>query len=195
MMSDRPPSLPTSRPPDFFFSDFAETLHTLSTPRVIYFVFGVKCENFLMGLKIDFKFWILVEVGKIYKGISLIKFPLDFLYKMVGGERVNSQLPEFCFSLIFLKLCTLLVPVELFILFLGLTVKTFLWVWKSISSFEFWSRSENFIKEFPLKNLRWISFINGWGKFIRDFLNKIYNELPTSLPIKKGSLISLKLCT
>ena len=81
-----------------------------------------------MGLKIDFKFWILVEVGKIYKGISLIKFPLDFLYIMVGGERVNSQLPELCFSLIFLKLCTLLVPAELFILFLGLTVKTFLWV-------------------------------------------------------------------
>ena len=38
------------------FSDFAETLHIDSTPKVIYFIFGVKRENFLMGLKIDFKF-------------------------------------------------------------------------------------------------------------------------------------------
>ena len=38
------------------FSDFAETSHIDNTPKVIYFVFGVKSENFLMGLKIDFKF-------------------------------------------------------------------------------------------------------------------------------------------
>ena len=84
-MIELPTSLPTEWSPEFFFvSDFAETLHTLSTPIVIYFVFGVKCENFLMGLKIDFKFWILVEVGKFYRGISLKKFTLDFLYKWLG---------------------------------------------------------------------------------------------------------------
>ena len=43
------------------FSDFAETLHIDSTPKVIYFIFGVKRENFLMGLKIDFEFF---EVGQ-----------------------------------------------------------------------------------------------------------------------------------
>ena len=43
------------------FSDFAETLHIDNTPKVIYFVFGVKSENFLMGLKIDFEFF---EVGQ-----------------------------------------------------------------------------------------------------------------------------------
>ena len=41
------------------FSDFAETLHVDSTPQVNIFIFGVKRENFLMGLKIDFKFEIL----------------------------------------------------------------------------------------------------------------------------------------
>ena len=41
------------------FSDFAETLHTFSTPKVIFLLFGIKRENFLMGLKIDFKFQIL----------------------------------------------------------------------------------------------------------------------------------------
>ena len=38
------------------FSDFSETLHTFSTPKVIFFILGIKRENFLMGLKIDFKF-------------------------------------------------------------------------------------------------------------------------------------------
>ena len=36
------------------FSDFAETLHVNSTPQVNFLIFGVKRENFLMGLKIDF---------------------------------------------------------------------------------------------------------------------------------------------
>ena len=38
------------------FSDFAETLHNFSTPKVIFFILGIKRDNFLMGLKIDFKF-------------------------------------------------------------------------------------------------------------------------------------------
>ena len=37
------------------FSDFAETLHIDSTSKVNFLVFGVKRENFLMGLKIDFE--------------------------------------------------------------------------------------------------------------------------------------------
>ena len=41
------------------FSDFAETLHNFSTLKVILFILGIKPENFLMGLKIDFKFEIL----------------------------------------------------------------------------------------------------------------------------------------
>ena len=49
------------------FSDFAETLHIDSTPKVIYFIFGVKRENFLMGLKIDFKFEIFdLKKGEIF---------------------------------------------------------------------------------------------------------------------------------
>ena len=122
-----PPYLPPDLPPDFFLvSDFAETLHTLSTPRVIYFLFGVKCENFLMGLKIDFKFWILVEVGKIYKGISLIKISIGF--PLQNGWWWASELPTSWFLFPLLKLYTLLVPPELFILYLVLGVKTFLWV-------------------------------------------------------------------
>ena len=31
--------------------NFPETLHTLSTPKVIFFILWKKCENFLMGLK------------------------------------------------------------------------------------------------------------------------------------------------
>ena len=41
------------------FRKFVETLHTFSTPKVIFFILGIKRENFLMGLKIDFKFQIL----------------------------------------------------------------------------------------------------------------------------------------
>ena len=41
------------------FRKFVETLHTFSTPKVIFFILGIKRENFLMGLKIDFKFEIL----------------------------------------------------------------------------------------------------------------------------------------
>ena len=37
------------------FSDFAETLHIDSTSKVNFLIFGVKRENFLMGLKIDFE--------------------------------------------------------------------------------------------------------------------------------------------
>ena len=49
------------------FSDFAETLHIDSTPKGIYFIFGVKSENFLMGLKIDFKFEIFdLKKGEIF---------------------------------------------------------------------------------------------------------------------------------
>ena len=36
------------------FSDFAKTSHIDSTPKVIFFVFGVWRDNFLVGLKIDF---------------------------------------------------------------------------------------------------------------------------------------------
>ena len=41
------------------FRKFPETWHTFSTPKVIFFILGIKRENFLMGLKIDFKFQIL----------------------------------------------------------------------------------------------------------------------------------------
>ena len=41
------------------FSDFAETLHIESTWEVIFLIFGVWRENFLMGIKIDFKYEIL----------------------------------------------------------------------------------------------------------------------------------------
>ena len=51
------------------FSDFAENLHIDSTPKVIIFVFGVKRENFLMGLKIDFWFEILGILVKIPYGV------------------------------------------------------------------------------------------------------------------------------
>ena len=37
------------------FSDFAETLHIDSALKVNVLIFGVKRENFLMGLKIDFE--------------------------------------------------------------------------------------------------------------------------------------------
>ena len=38
------------------FSNFGDTLQTFSTPKVFFFFLGIKRENFLMGLKIDFKF-------------------------------------------------------------------------------------------------------------------------------------------
>ena len=38
------------------FFKFAETLHTESTPKVIFLLFGVWRENFLMGLKIEIEF-------------------------------------------------------------------------------------------------------------------------------------------
>ena len=38
------------------FRKFLETWHTFSAPTVIFLIFGVRRENFLMGLKIDFKF-------------------------------------------------------------------------------------------------------------------------------------------
>ena len=38
---------------------FLETRHTFSAPKVIILIFGVRRENFLMGLKINFKFEIL----------------------------------------------------------------------------------------------------------------------------------------
>ena len=38
------------------FFNFAETLHTESTPIVIFFIFGIWRENFLMGLKIEIEF-------------------------------------------------------------------------------------------------------------------------------------------
>jgi len=41
------------------FRKFLETWHTFSAPKVIFLIFGVRRENFLMGLKIDFKFEIL----------------------------------------------------------------------------------------------------------------------------------------
>ena len=37
------------------FSDFAETWLIDSTPKGNFLIFGVKRENFLMGLKIDFE--------------------------------------------------------------------------------------------------------------------------------------------
>ena len=37
------------------FSDFPQNLHINSTSKVNFLIFGVKRENFLMGLKIDFK--------------------------------------------------------------------------------------------------------------------------------------------
>ena len=58
------------------FSDFAETLHVDSTPQVNIFIFGVKRENFLMGLKIDFKFEIF---GKIYLGFPYKNFIKGFI--------------------------------------------------------------------------------------------------------------------
>ena len=41
------------------FHKFLETWHTFSAPKVIFLIFGVRCENFLVDLKIDFKFEIL----------------------------------------------------------------------------------------------------------------------------------------
>ena len=42
-------------------------MHIDGTPKVIYFIFGVKRENFLMGLKIDFKFEIFdLKKGEIF---------------------------------------------------------------------------------------------------------------------------------
>ena len=41
------------------FSDFAETWHTCSSDKINLEIFGVWRDNFLMGLKIDFKFQIL----------------------------------------------------------------------------------------------------------------------------------------
>ena len=38
------------------FFNFAETLHTESTPKVILFIFGILRENFLVGLKIEIEF-------------------------------------------------------------------------------------------------------------------------------------------
>ena len=38
------------------FFNFAETLHTESTPKVIIFLFGIWRENFLVGLKIEIEF-------------------------------------------------------------------------------------------------------------------------------------------
>ena len=40
------------------FFNFAETLHTESTPKVIILLFGIWRENFLVGLKIDFNFFL-----------------------------------------------------------------------------------------------------------------------------------------
>ena len=42
------------------FRKFLETWHTFSAPKVIFLIFGVRRENFLMGLKMDFKLEILV---------------------------------------------------------------------------------------------------------------------------------------
>ena len=41
------------------FRKFFETWHAFSTHKVIFLIFGAWRENFLMGLKIDFKFEIL----------------------------------------------------------------------------------------------------------------------------------------
>ena len=41
------------------FSDHAENLVIHRSNKVIFFILGDKRENFLMGLKIDFKFEIL----------------------------------------------------------------------------------------------------------------------------------------
>ena len=38
------------------FFNFAETLHTESTPKVIIFIFGIWRDNFVMGLKIEIEF-------------------------------------------------------------------------------------------------------------------------------------------
>ena len=43
------------------FRKFIETWHTFSAPEVIFLIFGVKRENFLMGLKINFKFDFFVK--------------------------------------------------------------------------------------------------------------------------------------
>ena len=37
------------------FFDFSQNLHIDSTPKDNFLIFGVKRENFLMGLKIDFR--------------------------------------------------------------------------------------------------------------------------------------------
>ena len=38
------------------FFNFAETLHTESTPKVIILLFGIWRDNFVMGLKIEIEF-------------------------------------------------------------------------------------------------------------------------------------------
>ena len=58
------------------FFDFAETLHFGSTPKVIFSIFGVWRENFLMGLKIDFWFEILEILVQIPYGVVIEIFDL-----------------------------------------------------------------------------------------------------------------------
>ena len=48
---------------NFFVRKFLETWHSFSTPKVIFFILGIKRENFLMGLKIDLKFEIFGNFG------------------------------------------------------------------------------------------------------------------------------------
>ena len=81
-----PNNVPTDLPPDQKrFSDFAETLHIDSTPKVNFLIFGVKRENFLMGLKIDFRGWkfgifglFFVMADQFSKEFNVKKWILDF---------------------------------------------------------------------------------------------------------------------
>ena len=57
------------------FSDFFQNLHIDSTPKANFLVFGVKQENFFMGLKIDFEFSKILFRISLYK-IFIKGFPL-----------------------------------------------------------------------------------------------------------------------
>ena len=55
-LSERPTDRPSEKK---MFRKFLETWHTCSSDKINLEIFGVWRENFLMGLKIDFKFEIL----------------------------------------------------------------------------------------------------------------------------------------
>ena len=74
------------------FRKFLETWHTFSAPKVIFLIFAVRRENFLMGLKMDFKFEILGILVQNPQGpIKNIRLKnLDsFLYQFISKKKFD----------------------------------------------------------------------------------------------------------